>query len=1025
MIMIISTLILVLALLMQSASASADDSIAFSVCWMIKENTSPDRPEIKLFLNDSQLEPIETRGKLTSLTVSPSDTHTLRLKNGGGSRLWRFSVNSGLNTVIVRSEYKAQDKPSAETLEALKHFKPTQVFACENNTLYLCQEDVIVVLGSTHRFPLKVVSRSSATLLLSWVADSPLPPDPVHGVSLYRSPPDAQAAKVTYTTRADRYRFTSLDACSNYLGCLELAGSSSVICLKTLTDPDVPKNFSVRAWNSSSITIAWDCSEKQLYSSFLVTMLQLNASSHVVETASLKHERKPFIFTVNDLPPCSKVKFALQTVCDSSGESRMSSSVVIDGNSANSEIRNLRQVASSPGSYSLRWTVPNTSSIAVFRVYHQGALQKSTFLPTHRVVGLQPCGRYKARVDAVCGDSVVMSTRTIQTSTGPGSIFDLQFHQQNSTASWSSASGPAKAFAYSLSHPNGSLVSSGRVRQTDVLLSGLVPGSPYQMEVWEECGGERGRPATLRFLRQPVPDDDVLYPVPKGRHLGSHFNPDLHAAIIVPWMLPESLREPKAKARVELESIIRAKLQAIFSGLPYPVEVKLLEFEDLNSTGQTKIPFQVLDLSNDDVKVKLSSEELLTYIQSLSLAQITIKDHLIYWDDPDECGSYELNWCDSSSTCINTLLSYTCVCQEGYYNVGHFLIPPVPSACYKNGMFVECKESLVAGGLAKEFLTGFLGGNVSVILNDGRCAVNETDAFYFFKIAGKPSECGAERQMNKTHIEFSSSLTVTLSHEKTITRNDLRLLWRCTYPRHFLHGARVNMDAEWFSSHSVVSYNFSHILDVGMMLYNDTSFMYNYTDGVVLSPEDYLFLEVTLQAQDTLAHDMLLAVMSCWATGTVDAVEDRKAFFLKDGCPSDDTFSWLTLNGSGKSSRFSVQMFTMSVNDELPIYIHCLTKICTPDEDCVTECPPTKNYPKMKRRQRGSSQERFAVVSAGPVFMDRGEWMSKGEFACEWTCEFLMRTCVMLVLLHSSPLFQGMGCSLLLLYLWERLAFLL
>lgn len=68
------------------------------------------------------------------------------------------------------------------------------------------------------------------------------------------------------------------------------------------------------------------------------------------------------------------------------------------------------------------------------------------------------------------------------------------------------------------------------------------------------------------------------------------------------------------------------------------------------------------------------------------------------------------------------------------------------------------------------------------------------------------------------------------------------------------------------------------------MLYNDTSFMYNYTAGVVLRPEDYLFLEVTLQAQDTLAHDMLLAVMSCWATGTVDAGEDRKAFFLKDGC---------------------------------------------------------------------------------------------------------------------------------------------
>lgn len=71
------------------------------------------------------------------------------------------------------------------------------------------------------------------------------------------------------------------------------------------------------------------------------------------------------------------------------------------------------------------------------------------------------------------------------------------------------------------------------------------------------------------------------------------------------------------------------------------------------------------------------------------------------------------------------------------------------------------------------------------------------------------------------------------------------------------------------------------------------------------------------------------------------------------------------------------------------------------------ECPPTKNYPKVKRRQRGSARERLAVVSAGPVFMDRGEWMSKGEFACEWTCGFLI-TCVMLVLLLSSLSGNGM-----------------
>lgn len=51
-------------------------------------------------------------------------------------------------------------------------------------------------------------------------------------------------------------------------------------------------------------------------------------------------------------------------------------------------------------------------------------------------------------------------------------------------------------------------------------------------------------------------------------------------------------------------------------------------------------------------------------------------------------------------------------------------------------------------------------------------------------------------------------------------------------------------------------------------------------------------------------------------------------------CPVDSTFHWLSVNGVSQRSRFSIHMFTMP--KELPIYMHCLARICSHDEDCTT-----------------------------------------------------------------------------------------
>lgn len=54
----------------------------------------------------------------------------------------------------------------------------------------------------------------------------------------------------------------------------------------------------------------------------------------------------------------------------------------------------------------------------MFRVYHEGALQGTTSSTNYTVGGLLPCQQYEARVEALCGDGVVMNVQTVAAHTG-------------------------------------------------------------------------------------------------------------------------------------------------------------------------------------------------------------------------------------------------------------------------------------------------------------------------------------------------------------------------------------------------------------------------------------------------------------------------------------------------------------------------------------------------------------------------------------------------------------------------------
>lgn len=86
--------------------------------------------------------------------------------------------------------------------------------------------------------------------------------------------------------------------------------------------------------------------------------------------------------------------------------------------SVHSSVEGLCQASYGPDNYTLSWEVRNTSSVSMFRVYHEGVLQGTTLITNYTVGGLLPCREYRARVEALCGDSVVMSAKTVTAHTG-------------------------------------------------------------------------------------------------------------------------------------------------------------------------------------------------------------------------------------------------------------------------------------------------------------------------------------------------------------------------------------------------------------------------------------------------------------------------------------------------------------------------------------------------------------------------------------------------------------------------------
>ncbi|XP_077357267.1 uncharacterized protein LOC144004152 [Festucalex cinctus] len=958
----------------QGTSLGHTGDVSFSICWM---DLNTEEIFGNLWLNGTALKNIPARDKLVSLTVPPSVENNVTLDYAGAFNSWTITVSPGTKQVKVSGRQGLGDLKYGRAQSTLGLLADTDVFPCENGTLFFFHdENFFLAFGHTWRHPIEVEAWSPVALRLSWMAvGQPAPAGSNYTVTVYHHDQDFYNTLSRNPFTDSHYDITSLNSCTLYVVCVDSTDSFLVTCISTSTEPDNPRDFQVSAWNGNSVSLTWDLPENLGLYVFLLTSFYLNGTDHVVEEVPTWIPGGDFVFTLSGLQPCSRVKFGLQTVCQKGIELYYGEMIQIDGNTADSRINSLRQTSFGPDNYTLSWVVSKVSPILRFNIYHDDTLHGITRATDYKVEGLLPCQLYQARVDAMCGDDVLMSTKTVQVHTGARGVFELRYRTNGSVALWiPGTSSSSLSFLYKLSLENGRALQTDNLTETELQLRGLNAGKTYVLELWELCDGQwESEPTVLCF----TVDNSTYGFLVRGvalDYIDEDQAEEIHVlSMVVPGPMPDDVDDEMSEATTVIVESVQTILLKLLSKVRPPIRAEVTAMEPVSEMNKTLVQLMLFDATHKDDNMPLPVMFHMDYIKSRDNANVSVRGRVLYWDGPDLCVSSTRALCPQNSQCVNTLVSFHCACNSGYYDVSAVLQPPVPShpLCNEKGIFSQCLENMMTGGVAKPYLTAYIGGKVEVVLNNATCEVEESEMLFHFRTPRHGSRCGTKRRVNKTHIEFHNTLAVSLTKEEAISRRDLKVIWKCVYPLHYIRNAHVSVDLKWFNTYSLVEFNTSLQLGMTMDLFSDNSFSSSYREFASMDPEDTLYFQVALDANASFPANVLLHVESCWATETRDPQNEVQGIFLENGCPIDYTFRWLSVNGVAQKTRFALQMFHMP--EEMPLYFHCLAGICGLKESCTKNCTGPQRAKRAATRMLDvkPNSKRAAVVSAGPLIVSR------------------------------------------------------
>ncbi|NXE96972.1 GP2 protein, partial [Menura novaehollandiae] len=321
---------------------------------------------------------------------------------------------------------------------------------------------------------------------------------------------------------------------------------------------------------------------------------------------------------------------------------------------------------------------------------------------------------------------------------------------------------------------------------------------------------------------------------------------------------------------------------------------------------------------------------------------------------PDACLP---NPCQHQGHCQVTEDRPVCSCKPGF--TGEF--------CQDVVLKLACEEEHMKMMVRKEVFELLKIPLELVHLKNQACKVSEKEEegglFFAATLTGENhTACGSVIQQNSSHVSYSNVIeTEQEARGAMISRSfQLEVHFSCIYA----YEQVVRLPFTLTAVDKLVQFMVREgHFNVSMRLFKSPSYLQPYhLPTVAIAVTDTLYVLLKIEGQHQLKY-FLLSVLDCWATPSADPHQDVRHKLIEQGCPHDETVTYLNAIGESTTAKFSFQMFQFVGYPE--VFLHCRVQLCLPDspEPCAKQCP------RHWRNRRALADDYNKIVSYGPIHL--------------------------------------------------------
>merc|ERR1712048_1077587 len=262
-------------------------------------------------------------------------------------------------------------------------------------------------------------------------------------------------------------------------------------------------------------------------------------------------------------------------------------------------------------------------------------------------------------------------------------------------------------------------------------------------------------------------------------------------------------------------------------------------------------------------------------------------------------------------------------------------------------------------------------------------------------------KCGAEMQMNSTHVNYKNNVIATkiITHGvirfNNLAYNDYKLPYHCAYPLEYLVTPSADTDNDGVPDSNYGSFlpKISEVVTivsvdmtkggikgdgkfpVAMMMYQTDEYKIVYDSPPTLNVDSRLYIQTHLLKGP---EEATVQTKKCWMTSTKDIDDPLSYTIIDDYCPVADAVAKadvaLLTNGVNFISRWEVDVFKFTGKDD--IFVHCRVRLCFKSDS--QKCDIFNCGGRRKRRDvqitviEDYDQNDDITVSMGPVSVQTG-----------------------------------------------------